>query len=521
MTWRSRSSLNTNDTRHDQSIENSEEGPEMLHEKKEEGLGKDRGNILLLLFLYVLQGIPLGLSGSIPMILQHRHVSYKDQATFSLSFWPFSIKLLWAPLVDSVYFQRMGRRKSWLIPSQYLIGVFMLLLSCNVNELLGEGKDSAPNVTLITCMFFLLNFLAATQDIAVDGWALTILSRKNVGWASTCNSVGQTAGYFLGYVVFLALESKDFCINYLGQHDSLVTLPGFLYFWGLIFCLTTTGVWLLKHEKDKSEVDLDEPEFGLLGTYQILGRILKMKTMQNLIILLLTCKIGFAAADSLTVLKLTESGVPKDRLALLSIPLTPVQVFLPLYISRYTAGPEPLTPFVVTYPLRLLFGLVFAGIVWMTPIFKLADGSFPFHYYAIIVIVYLIHQVFANCMFVGVMAFFARISDSSVGGTYMTLLNTFTNLGGNWPSWVALRFVSDLTWKSCSGVMTLISCGSEQDKQACEAEGGTCITDIDGYYVETILLVAFGFLWMQWGLPAIKRLQNLPTSSWAVSQRNE
>ena len=50
--------------------------------------------------------------------------------------------------------------------------------------------------------------------------------RENVGWASTCNSVGQTAGYFLGYVVFLALESKDFCVNYLGQSDSLVTLSG-------------------------------------------------------------------------------------------------------------------------------------------------------------------------------------------------------------------------------------------------------------------------------------------------------
>lgn len=52
-------------------------------------------------------------------------------------------------------------------------------------------------------------------------------------------------------------------------------------------------------------------------------------------------------------------------------------------------------------------------------------------------------------MFVGVMAFFARISDSSIGGTYMTLLNTFTNLGGNWPSWVALRFVSEITWTTC------------------------------------------------------------------------
>lgn len=42
----------------------------------------DGGSILLLLLLYVLQGIPLGLAGSIPMLLQHRGVSYKEQALF-------------------------------------------------------------------------------------------------------------------------------------------------------------------------------------------------------------------------------------------------------------------------------------------------------------------------------------------------------------------------------------------------------------------------------------------------------
>lgn len=89
----------------------------------------DRGNIALLMFLYVLQGIPLGLAGAMPMLLQTRKVAYKDQATFSLVFWPFSMKLLWAPIVDTVYFSRFGRRKSWLVPVQYLLGIFMLVLS--------------------------------------------------------------------------------------------------------------------------------------------------------------------------------------------------------------------------------------------------------------------------------------------------------------------------------------------------------------------------------------------------------
>nr|XP_023020136.1 acetyl-coenzyme A transporter 1-like [Leptinotarsa decemlineata] len=180
--------------------------PQILPEGKLRGDGK---NILLLFFLYTLQGIPLGLSSAIPMILQNRGVSYKQQAEFSFVFWPFSLKLLWAPLVDSLFSSRIGRRKTWLIPTQYLIGGFMLLLSSHVNKWLGDDGNQ-PNTEILTVLFFALNFLAATQDIAVDGWALTMLKKTNVGHASTCNSVGQTTGYFLSYVVFMALESSTF-----------------------------------------------------------------------------------------------------------------------------------------------------------------------------------------------------------------------------------------------------------------------------------------------------------------------
>lgn len=52
-------------------------------------------------------------------------------------------------------------------------------------------------------------------------------------------------------------------------------------------------------------------------------------------------------------------------------------------------------------------------------------------------------------MFVAVMAFFNRISDPAVGGTYMTLLNTLCNLGGNWPQTLALWFIDPLTQRNC------------------------------------------------------------------------
>ncbi|MEQ2196644.1 hypothetical protein XENOCAPTIV_007051, partial [Xenoophorus captivus] len=173
--------------------------------------------------------------------------------------------------------------KSWLVPTQYLLGLFMLYLSATVNSLLQSEKG--PNVVMLTAVFFMLAFLAATQDIAVDGWALTMLSRENVGYASTCNSVGQTAGYFLGNVLFLALESPEFCNKYLRlvpKDTGIVTLP----------------------------------------------------------------------ADAVTGLKLVEAGVPKEQLALLAVPMVPLQILLPVVISRYTAGPRPLDVFYKAFPFR-------------------------------------------------------------------------------------------------------------------------------------------------------------------------
>lgn len=105
---------------------------------------KDRWNISLLLFLYLLQGIPLGMAASIPLIIQTYGASWSQQATFSFAFWPFSLKLLWAPIVDALYMKRFGRRKSWLIPVQYALGFVMILLSYYIKDLL-EDPTPTPN----------------------------------------------------------------------------------------------------------------------------------------------------------------------------------------------------------------------------------------------------------------------------------------------------------------------------------------------------------------------------------------
>uniref|UniRef100_A0A8C5F6C6 Solute carrier family 33 member 1 n=1 Tax=Gadus morhua TaxID=8049 RepID=A0A8C5F6C6_GADMO len=480
------------------------------------GLRKELGNILLLLFLYVLQGIPLGLAGSIPLIMQSKSVSYKDQAFFSFVFWPFSLKLLWAPLVDALYFSRFGRRKSWLVPTQYLLGLFMIYLSVTVDSLLQSDDSHGPDVVTLTAVFFMLSFLAATQDIAVDGWALTMLSRENVGYASTCNSVGQTAGYFLGNVLFLALESANFCNQYLRNEPKdtgLVTLSDFLFYGGVVFLISTTLVAIFKRESERGQGKKRAKETqGVLETYKLLFSIIKLPTVLSFCALLLTAKMGFSAADAVTGLKLVEAGVPKEKLALLAVPMVPLQILLPLIISKYTAGPRPLDIFYKAFPFRLLIGLGYALLVWWTPSVKTEEG-FPMYYYLLVLFSYALHQVALYSMYVACMAFHAKVSDPLIGGTYMTLLNTVTNLGGNWPSTVALWLVDPLTSKECQGAAGQ-TCGSLDEAALCAKEGGACVTTLDGYYVESVVCVVIGLVWWLWLGKRMRRLQEESPAAW-------
>jgi len=126
----------------------------------------------------LLQGIPVGLAfGSVPFLLKAK-LSYGQVGVFSLASYPYSMKLLWSPIVDAIYSRKIGRRKSWIVPIQGLSGLLLLWLGSHIESLINDvsflptfiaNVEAEHKVGLITLIFFLLVFLCATQDVAVDG----------------------------------------------------------------------------------------------------------------------------------------------------------------------------------------------------------------------------------------------------------------------------------------------------------------------------------------------------------------
>jgi MFS transporter, PAT family, solute carrier family 33 (acetyl-CoA transportor), member 1 len=85
----------------------------------------------------------------------------------------FPKRLLWAPIVDSLFIRKLGRRKSWLVPVQYFIGIYMICFAGYTQSILDNEKlnsNGSGSVLNLALIFLFLSFMAATQDITVDGW---------------------------------------------------------------------------------------------------------------------------------------------------------------------------------------------------------------------------------------------------------------------------------------------------------------------------------------------------------------
>ena len=378
---------------------------------------QDKRNFLLLVLLYFLQGIPMGLAGgSVPFLLKP-NLSYSQLGVFSLASYPYSLKLLWSPIVDAIWSTRVGRRKSWILPIQLCSGFAMLYLGSRTTQMMKAASAAdGSGIWTFTVWWFSLVFLCATQDIAVDGWALTLLSPPNLSYASTAQTVGLTAGHFLSYTVFLALNAPDFADKWFRKyptHEGAISLGGYLSFWGWAYILVTVGLAILKREEKTKERD------GVVEVYKSMLGVLKLRNIQTIVIIHLIAKIGFQANDGVTNLKLIEKGFSQEDLALTVLIDFPFEISLGYVAGRWSTQYPALNVWSIAFVGRLVAALVAQGIVMIFP----PQGTTT--WYLLTVIGSHIFSTFTNTvMFVAISAFHAKIADPDIGGTYMTLLAT-------------------------------------------------------------------------------------------------
>lgn len=152
--------------------------------------------------LYVAQGVPWGFMATALISYLTEHGASDDDAgkLTGLILLPWTFKLIWAPMIDSVTIRSMGRRRAWIIGAELLMAVTLL-------GILGLG-DLTQNITLLGWMFFLHNCFASLQDVCTDALAVDVLPASEQGTANGLMWASKLVGKGLGAAVLAYVLSN-------------------------------------------------------------------------------------------------------------------------------------------------------------------------------------------------------------------------------------------------------------------------------------------------------------------------
>jgi MFS transporter, PAT family, beta-lactamase induction signal transducer AmpG len=141
-----------------------------------------RPRVLIVMFLGFSSGLPLALTGSTLQVWSTQSgVDLKTIGFFTLVGTPYTLKFLWAPIVDAVDIpilsRMLGRRRGWLVFSQLLLMATIVFLAfC----------DPAISPWHVALGGLLVAVASATQDIVIDAFRVESLdkSEQAAGMAS-------------------------------------------------------------------------------------------------------------------------------------------------------------------------------------------------------------------------------------------------------------------------------------------------------------------------------------------------
>ncbi len=137
----------------------------------------------LLIALGFASGLPFSMRGStLAAWMTNAGVDLKTIGIFGAMGLIYSLKVLWAPLVDRYAPPWLGRRRGWMVAMQ-------ILLAMGIAAMGAIDPKAAP--VALAAMAVTVTFLAATQDIAVDAYRADVLPERE--------RASGTATFVMGY----------------------------------------------------------------------------------------------------------------------------------------------------------------------------------------------------------------------------------------------------------------------------------------------------------------------------------
>jgi PAT family beta-lactamase induction signal transducer AmpG len=161
---------------------------------------RDR-RMLFLLLLGFSSGLPFALTlGTLQAWMRDLQIDLKTIGLFAFLRLPFSLKFLWAPLMDRYSWPFLDRRRSWAVISQVAI------TACLVGMVL---VDPLSQIHWLVALTLGVNFFAASQDIVLDAYRREVLEDRELGLGSSV--------FINGYIVAFRYVSGALALFLAGE----------------------------------------------------------------------------------------------------------------------------------------------------------------------------------------------------------------------------------------------------------------------------------------------------------------
>ena len=177
-------------------------------------------NAAVLLLLGFASGLPLALTaGTLQAWMTVENVDLKTIGFFSLVGQAYVFKFLWSPMMDRYTPPFLGRRRGWLLITQ-----FALIAGIVAMGFMQPSRD----LTLLAALAVLVAFCSASQDIVFDAWKTDVLPPEERGSGAAITVLGYRLAMLISGGLALWLADR-----YLGWQATywlmaLLMVPGLI-----------------------------------------------------------------------------------------------------------------------------------------------------------------------------------------------------------------------------------------------------------------------------------------------------
>lgn len=254
---------------------------------KSERRARDMSLLGLLSALYFAQGLPSGLLGkALPSLLREQGMSLPAIGFTALLALPWTLKFLWAPFLD-----RFWTRRKWLLTLNAATCGLMLLVAAQ-----DFGVWVSRAFPLLLTALFLMNLVAATQDIATDGLAVSRLTPRLRGLGNSAQVIGYKIGMIVGGGLLLWLA------DHLGWQLSYAALA-------LLIAPVLLSVWFMSDTLDTDKSAIMRADWqGAKGYALLFAGFLSQPRMGWWLLTVAVFKVGDSLASRMIGPFLTDQG---------------------------------------------------------------------------------------------------------------------------------------------------------------------------------------------------------------------